>query len=112
MSNLKAKPGLQPERTSISWIRTGLALAVNAILLMRQALLGEHHGFDDVLLGVGILLCLGYFFLFLVRTRYRNLTRFEPGALPLTEIRVTAGLTVLATLSTTVAILTSLLIYR
>jgi len=44
--------GLQPERTSLSWVRTSLAIAVNALLALRAGLVAG----EPALLAVGVLL--------------------------------------------------------
>lgn len=45
-------PGLQPERTALSWTRTALVVAVNALLALRTGLL---HG-EPWLVAAGIVL--------------------------------------------------------
>ncbi|MRG60884.1 DUF202 domain-containing protein [Agromyces sp. CFH 90414] len=47
-----ADPGLQPQRTALSWTRTALVIAVNALLALRSGLI---HG-EPWLVGVGVAL--------------------------------------------------------
>lgn len=54
--------GLQPQRTSLAWSRTGLAVLVNAVVVLRTAV----NGYDGLLLalGLGLLLASGIVGLF------------------------------------------------
>lgn len=48
-------PGLQPQRTALAWNRTTLALAINALLVLRAGLQTN----DKALLTLGALLGIG-----------------------------------------------------
>jgi uncharacterized membrane protein YidH (DUF202 family) len=41
MTRIAADPGLQPERTSLSWTRTAAGLLLNAVLNLRSAYINE-----------------------------------------------------------------------
>jgi hypothetical protein len=43
-------PGLQPQRTSLAWSRTGLAVLVNAVVVLRTAT----HARNGLLLALGL----------------------------------------------------------
>jgi len=45
-------PGLQPERTALSWSRTALAIAVNALLVLRSGFVSD----QPALAALGVLL--------------------------------------------------------
>lgn len=61
------RPGLQPERTSMSWLRTSLALVLNALLILRFGLFYSH--FAALLLALTVVICLSYLYVHVVRAR-------------------------------------------
>jgi hypothetical protein len=89
-------PGLQGERTSLSWSRTALAVAVNALLALRS---GWESG-QLALTVVGVLLLLGAAAAVVYGNRRgRALAGHSaqvPSAAPSAAIAVTTGMTLLA----------------
>lgn len=88
------RPGLQPERTSIAWLRTSLALIANALLLMRWGLHKGHQGW--LLLMLSVVICLGYVFVHLVREHKRRRYAERAFILPRMETCVISLLTAAA----------------
>ncbi|WP_369696955.1 DUF202 domain-containing protein [Comamonas testosteroni] len=69
-SRLPTDPGLQPERTALSWTRTASGLLLNAVLNIRSAYLYESRS----LLGLGIALLIASVVAFIFgRYRHRKL---------------------------------------
>lgn len=88
------RPGLQPERTSIAWLRTSLALIANALLIMRWGLHQGRHGW--LLLVLSMAICLGYVFVHLVREHKRRRHAGQPFVLPRIETLTISLLTITA----------------
>lgn len=83
-------PGLQLERTSAAWTRTGASLLACTALLARSSF----APFDPALLGVSIGIALGCVALFWVcgcERRLLNVNGFSP---PTIEVHIASGLTV------------------
>ncbi|MFF1877795.1 DUF202 domain-containing protein [Leifsonia sp. NPDC058230] len=89
-------PGLQGERTALSWTRTALVIVVNALLSLRT---GWVSG-QPVLIAVGVILVLAAIAAMIYGThRGRALagqTKAVPPAAPTIAIALTAAITLLA----------------
>ena len=86
-------PGLQPERTTLAWRRTALAVALNATLLLRAGV----HERQALLLLIGAVLGAGAFVLALVGMRRDiDFCAFTPRAPSPFAMGLVAGQVVLA----------------
>lgn len=92
-------PGLQPERTSLAWARTLLALVVAAALLLRWL---PHHGLAAVLpLAAAALLALGLWLRQGLRYRrgVHSVAREASAPDPVEIVAISAAVVVLGVLS-------------
>lgn len=85
-------PGLQPERTALAWVRTSVALLVNALIVLRGGL--SHHQPALLVLG-GVLLALAAGGATFAGWRRRQLDA-APGAPPAVALQAVVGATFLA----------------
>ncbi|UIP59168.1 DUF202 domain-containing protein [Agromyces marinus] len=87
-------PGLQPERTALSWTRTSFAVAVNALLLLREGLVADRTS----LVAASVVLFAGACVILAVGRRRRRALSSpgEPLAMPLPYAWLVVGATLLA----------------
>jgi hypothetical protein len=82
-----ADPGLQPQRTELAWRRTGVAVAVNALLILRA---GVSEG-DRAALAFGLgVAAFALGFIVLGLRRRTQLARADAGAPPAGMMRFAA----------------------
>lgn len=96
-------PGLQPERTSQAWSRTGLAVTANALLLLRSGF----QALDPVVLAAGGAVFAGCLALFVLHARHRRVLSDTPALPSITELRLLSMLTVLGSVGALGAVLRS-----
>lgn len=63
-------PGLQPERTSMSWFRTVLLMIGNGLLLL---LVGQRHNYSMLMIIGSIMLCCAIIITFYNKQRFTQL---------------------------------------
>ena len=90
---MERDPGLQRERTAMAWSRTGLALLVNALVVLRAGVQGEHLlilGLGTALVGSAIAaVSFGFF-------RARRLAEGADPTTPIVLVAAIVGVTWLA----------------
>jgi uncharacterized membrane protein YidH (DUF202 family) len=101
---MNSDPGLQPERTLLSWKRTSLALLANAFLLLRAGFL-RHQLWLTI--AASILILAAAFGYWVVTTRQKVFA--ESGVPPIVDERVIAFHAILAFSACCVAFLGILL---
>lgn len=104
MKNGQRDPGLQPERTSMSWLRTHMLILGVGVLLTRM---GKHS--DNLLLlinGVVLLIC-ALIGLYYSRKRFTQLLKYDE-AVEERDIRAKKMLSVLIVISALIYATTSL----
>lgn len=78
-------PGLQPERTALSWTRTAVAMSVNAALGLRAGV--THESTTLVMLSV-VLVAIATLMLIYGRHRAHSLATQTPGPPSLVSVRI------------------------
>ncbi|WP_449433054.1 DUF202 domain-containing protein [Pseudomonas putida] len=78
-------PGLQAERTALSWNRTGLAVLLNGLLALRSGWLGQHVALTAL---AAVLLLMAAGVMVYALRRKQQLAQGLTGARPLALVQV------------------------